>query len=369
MAHEISRQNFFDNQSTNKPAWHRLSVFEKLGIIREERDYNAKEVYALFGNPQHTLAPIQVVMPDGNIASTEQFMILRHPLNDDPEFRHLGIVSKGYELTDGGFAAGLWDEHIGLPVETMMLLKNDGVLVVTSKMPDYDIKGEGVQNYLIFQNGMNGRISVRADVSATRVVCANTLALAQSYTVNHTVGSIDRIVAWMKDLVERTLFQQEVMKDVYNVLADKPLDSKTVKKIAEAVYLLPKAPNPDFGYANGYAAAVDSWKSQIERVEKFRSDIVTKFDDGGAIGFDDAECQTRGTAWHAMNIFSEFETHRKTSNLDSRAAHLLAGGFRHQMIERATSQIIASIPEAKATMATSMKTYSAKYLGKQKTLT
>lgn len=366
MAHEISRENIF---LAGEPAWHRLSIFNKLGIEKEDRSYTAKEVYALFGNPEHSLAPLSMTMPDGSVQALEQFMILRHPLADDPQFRQLGIVSKGYELTSGGFAAGLWDEHIGLPVETMMLLKNDGVLVITSKMPDYDIKGEGVKNFLIFQNGMNGRISVRADVSATRVVCANTLALAQSYTVNHTEGSIDRIIAWMKDLVDRTLFQQEVMRDVYSVLAETPANKAMMKQVSEIVYVLPKEPNPDFGYKDGFAVALDRYKQQVDWVEKFRSDVVTKFTDGGAIGFDDPECLTRGTAWHAMNIFSQIETHRKTSNLDARAAHLLAGGYRHGQIEKATSAIVAQIPAARQTMAEAMKKYRAKYLGKQKTLT
>lgn len=359
MAHNISRETFFD--TTGVPAWHRLSIFEKLGIVKEDREYTAKEVYALFGNPEHSLAQLSITMPDGSLQSLEQFMILRHPVADDPQFRQLGIVSKNYELTDAGFASDLWDKHIGLPVDTMMMLQNDGVLVITAKMPDYDIKGEGVKNHLIFQNGMNGRISVRSDISATRVVCNNTLNIAQSYSVNHTEGSVDRVIAWMGDLVERSRFQVDVMREVYEALAETPATSEIVRKVADKVYIVPKKPNANFGYANGLERAVEDWQKYANRIEEMKSGIVMQFTQGTGAGFDDEDCKTRGTLWHGMNLFTENETHRRTNNSNSRAASLLLGQ-RLGLIQRATGLFMKESPRAMEAYSQALKDYRGKFV-------
>lgn len=361
MAHEISRKNFFD--STGLPAWHKLSIFEKLGMVKENRDYTAKDVYALFGNPEHSLAPLSVTMPDGSVQGLDQFMILRHPLADDPQFRHLGIVSKNYELTDGGFASGLWDEHIQLPVETMMLLKDDGVLVITSKLPAYDVRGEEISNYLVFQNGMNGRISVRSDVSATRVVCANTLAIAQSYSVNHTEGSIDRITAWMADVVAKAHFQSDVMREVYGVMAKTKASAGVVKEVAAQVYVVPKAPSQSFGYKHGYEQALEGYKSQVERIHELRASFVTQFQDGAGIGFDDEACKTRGTLWHAMNLFSERESHSRTSNWQARAASLIMGQ-RLGNIQKSTALLMKSSDKVMTVYQEKVQDYKAKFMSK-----
>lgn len=365
MAHEISRKNFFD--STGKPAWHNLSIFEKLGVVKENRDYTAKEVYKLFGNPEHSLAPLSIQMPDGSLKGLDQFMILRHPLADDPQFRELGIVSKGYELTDGGFASGLWDEHIQLPVETMMLLKDDGVLVITAKLPSYSVRGEEIVNYLVFQNGMNGRISVRSDVSATRVVCANTLAIAQSYSVNHTEGSIDRITAWMSEVVAKAHFQTDVMKEVYGLMARTNTKAETVKQVANMVYVVPKTPSPTFGYKHGYEQALESYKSQVERIHEKRLEIVSKFKDGSGIGFDDEACKTRGTLWHAMNLFAEDLTHSRTSNFQARAASLLMGQ-RLGGIQKSTALLMKSSDKVMVAYESKVSDFKAQFMSKRPAL-
>lgn len=358
MAHEITRSNFFD--TTSKPAWHRLSIFEKLGVIKENRDYTAKEVYALFGNPEHSLAPLSVQMPDGSLQGLDQFMILRHPLADDPQYRQLGIVSKNYELTDGGFASGLWDEHIGLPVETMMLLKDDGVLVITAKLPDYDIKGEGIVNYLVFQNGMNGRISVRSDVSATRVVCANTLAMAQSYSVNHSEGAIDRITAWMADVVAKAHFQNDVMREVYGIMAKTKTKPETVREVANIVYVMPSKPSPTFGYKDGYDKALENYQAAVEKVQEKRLMIVDKFRNNSGIGFDSPECKTRGTMWEAMNIFSEDFTHSRTSDLNARSASLLMGQ-RLGGIQKSTALLMKSSERVMGAYQSNVSAFQAKF--------
>lgn len=341
MAHEIERQNFFD--TTGQPAWHKLSVFAKLGIEKENREYNAQEVYALFGKPTYELAPMFYRM-GGTEVAIDDCMIIRGPVADDPQHKAIGRVSEHYELVGGGIAADLWDDHVQLPVETMMMLRNDGVLAITAKLPAYDVKGDGIINYLVFTNGMDGKTSSRADVSGTRVVCENTLAMAHRYTVHHSTGSIDRLTAWMADIAETARFQVDVMRDVYNALAETKVKKQQVTALTKVIFRDFPKPDANFAYAMGYEAAVKWADGEQRRIEQMRSAVMDNWN-GAATGFGADDCTTRGTAWHALNSLTEILTHSRTNKPLARAESLLIGQ-RSELIKRGTDIVIGWSPAA-----------------------
>lgn len=345
MAHEITRKNFFD--TTGKPAWHNLSIFEKLGVTREDRDYQAQEVYKLFGQPQYSLSDLYFRDEQGNEHALNDQMIIRHPVSDDPIYKPLGRVSDNYQLIGGGLAAELWDKYVGLPVETMMLLQNDGILAITAKLPEFDVKGEGIINYLVFTNGMNGRSASRADVDSTRVVCTNTLGRVHSNSCHHTFGAVDRLVSWMSDIADTAKFQMEVMRDAYNVLAETPADKEQVRELTKVIFRDPTKPDPNFLYKNGYLAARENWEKAMERTQAIRVDVMQNFNQVKAIGFDDPSCKTQGTQWHALNSFTEVLTHSRTSDFNARAESLLLGS-RNELIRRTLAHIVSWNPEALA---------------------
>lgn len=346
MAHEISRKNFFD--TTGKPAWHNLSIFEKLGVERQDREYSAEEVYALFGQPQYSVTDLYYKV-NGEEVGVNDKMIIRHPVSDDPVFKVIGRASENYELIGGGMAAEIWDKQVQMPVETMMMLQHDGILAITAKLPSYDVKGEEVINYLVFSNGMNGRTASRADVSATRVVCANTLAIAQRYSVHHTAGSIERLTDFMKDIAGAARFQMEVMHDAYNILAETPAEKEAVRSLTKIIFPDPKRPDPNFGYKLGFEDAQERWERAMERTQETRFLVMENFA-GKAIGFDSPDCKTQGTAWHALNAFTEVLTHSRTSDFNARAESLLIG-TRNELIKKATSHVISWIPAAQEVVA------------------
>jgi len=337
MAHEISNENFFD--TTGKPAWHRLSVFEKMGIEKESRDYSATEIYALFDRPQYDLRPLYyhnhaqelTLIPDDQL-------IVVQPNENEPDEKIIGRVSDHYELVAGQMAAELWDKHVAKPAETMMMLKDFGCLVITAKLPDYDVKGEEIVNYLVYANGMNGKTATRADVSSTRVVCANTLAIAQSATVRHFAGSTNLLMSWMTDILARAEMQVGVMRDVFNILAETPATREQVATLADVVYPVPKKPSKDKLYKHGYDLRFSDWERNCETSAKHRQVVIENFE-GAAIGFDDDACKTRGTAWHALNSVTQELTHSRTNNFDGRAESLLIGTRKYQ-IEQATNIVV-----------------------------
>lgn len=343
MAHEISDEKFFD--TTGLPAWHRLSVFEKLGIEKENRPYTAKEVYKLFGFPKYELRSLYYYANDGKLKTLENDkLIFVQPEIDNDEEKIIGRVSDNYQLIAGDIAATLFDEHIQLPVETGMILKDYGIIVFTAKLPDYEVQGDRITNYLIFANGMNGKIATRADVSSTRVVCANTLAAAQSASIRHFDGAMDILIGWMKDMVRGAIHQTEVMNDVYNILAETSVNREQVQTLAETVYPVPTPPQKDRLYKNGYQKRYESWEKWRETLLKRQQMIIENFQ-GAAIGFDDHSTAKQGTAWHALNSATEIITHSRTNNFDKRAESLLVGTAK-ATIEKATALVTSWSPDA-----------------------
>ena len=340
MAHEISRESFFD--ASGKPAWHTLDVMNKLGLIREDRDYFAPEVFGYLGKPDYSMSPMFALDPDGNQIEIGDYTIFRHPVDDDPQYRAIGKASEHYELVAAKHAVDLWQQHIELPVATMMMLRNDGVMVITAELPQYDVKGEQVNSYLVFTNGMDGRTATRSDVSDVRVVCANTLRRAQrssqqNFVVHHTSGSIERLTGWMATVVERATFQRDVNREVYDILAETPFDSEQVRWIAGTVYRDPAKPRKDFAYKEGYAHALDVYEKGMERVEMKRDNLLKLFTQNTAIGFQDNPLS--GTAWHALNSVTQDLTHGVTSSFNARAESLVIGD-RASTIEAVTDTII-----------------------------
>jgi len=347
VAHEISNKNFFD--ASGKPAWHRLSIFEKLGIEREDRPYTAKEVYALFGRPEYETRPVFYQNSAGELVPLhDDELIVRLPIEDDPQERIIGRVSDHYELVSGHIAARDWDEHVRLPVATSMLLRDYGVLVITSELPSYDVKGEEITNYIIYSHGMNGRNASRVDIDSTRVVCANTLRAAQSRSTRNIAGAYENLIAWMENIADEAIYKNEMMRDVYNILAETPVTDEDARAIADVAFPDPIKPRKDYQYANGYDLALENWQSKMERAADRRLQIVQGFTQASAIGFDDDDCKTRGTAWHALNSATQILTHYGP-NSDPAATSLLIGN-RDQRIKMVTNMAIRMSDDAMNTM-------------------
>jgi phage/plasmid-like protein (TIGR03299 family) len=277
MPDEIFGERFFGHKM---PAWHRK------GIVLDENK-SAQEAYELMGAYTVRLRPLftpeQVPVP--------AFAIMRDPTHDDRVIRCFGVVSPQYQLITPEAMTMLYDDVVGLPVDTMGALRRGEVFFFSTRLPDYDVKGDPVENYLLVFNYMNAQGAARIKVTPVRVVCQNTLSCAvrsegECYRVIHRGDAIKQLAHWLETIWTQANETSAVLKQAFDILAGKDVGSqREVDKVLEQVY-----PDPKDGESNAPA--------------RTRNHIMHLFN-GFAAGAD--MHAFRGTAWGLYNSIAEYE--------------------------------------------------------------
>ena len=94
----------------------------------------------------------------------------------------LGIVGQNYAVVQNRDCFGFFDAIVGegaAVYETAGVLGNGERIFITAKLPDQIIVGNDcIDNYLFLTTSHDGTAGIRAAFTPTRIVCANTLALA-----------------------------------------------------------------------------------------------------------------------------------------------------------------------------------------------
>lgn len=101
--------------------------------------------------------------------------------------------TEGFEFIDALFSEN------GFCVETAGQFDNGKIVWIEAKLPQRVMVGEKMMPYLVFTNRHDGKGSVRVFLTATRVVCSNTLNYAikgardRTFSVKHTSSSVYRL--------------------------------------------------------------------------------------------------------------------------------------------------------------------------------
>ncbi len=92
----------------------------------------------------------------------------------------LGVVGKNYQILQNSDAFSFTDSLIGGEVvyETAGSLYQGRKVWMMTKLPEDEILGDKIQQYLAFTNTFDGTAPVKAIVTPVRVVCQNTLNMA-----------------------------------------------------------------------------------------------------------------------------------------------------------------------------------------------
>jgi phage/plasmid-like protein (TIGR03299 family) len=315
VADEITRVGDLDKFFGRAPAWHGK------GTIMDV-DRSAREALEVIGGAfEVTLQPLTtesgLIIPDR--------AIVRSPILDDMQQRSFGVVGPEYNLVTPDDAVTIWDEHVARPVETMgMLGKYGQEFFLTTKLPEIDVRGEEVQNYLLGHFPMSPFKSAQAIVSPVCTVCANTLRLAESMAVQRLRVVHDRTVKarlamWMSEMVNRAEAQTEALKEAFDVFAAHKVTSKQQKTVLEAAYPTPQEPikNAPDSVMDGRWKQYEYARDSAERAKKH---VVALFS-GEARGSDLTARQ--GTMWGLYNAVTERENYRRGGNEQSRAMSIL----------------------------------------------
>jgi phage/plasmid-like protein (TIGR03299 family) len=299
MAHQIEQNYAFF--ASSKPAWHGLgTVLNTAPSIAEAWKLAYPfEVFQLpvsakltddQGIDHHTDCPdhAAIVRSDGKVLSV---------MSD-----RYGVVQPYdvFQCFEPLIEAGL------VELEAGGSLKDGKKMWALGKVKGADaeiLPGDRIKAYLLFHTSFDGSCKLGAGLTGVRVVCANTLASAQSaglsHTTKHTKGVKDRLDAIAADL------EQVIKSWAHNVELYRTLAEKKVTKTAQQEYIV-KVIAPEL---------LDDKKEVHTKTKNKVRFVLDMLDYQRGKELVPAAI---GTAWQAYNAVSEYLTHENGRDADSR---------------------------------------------------
>lgn len=326
------------------PAWHNEGV-------NDPNDHTAegalRRVCVAAGQPEPfgiIKQPLMVMLPGSDTYEPSgYYSLVREPAPGHMLHEIIGTpVSEDFESVAPLDIARLCDTNIvtpdlkPVPVETLGLLGKGERMFVTYKLPSYDVKGDEVAMYLIYDSPFTNGISHGGYTSGVRVVCQNTLNAAlrntvQQFTVTHTKGASEMIARWLGEMYQTSLAAAALLAEAYNVLASTKVNKTQVKWIIEGAYPMPAEPRENSASArlamDVRLASYEYWKNRTLTIREMATDIYN----GAGVGMDTPA--VKGTAFGVYNAVAELETHARAHRAS--AVGSLINGSRAQTIRNA----------------------------------
>lgn len=206
--------------AVGKPGWH------ELGVVVSQAATSAEALqFANLGNFNLTKIPQYVDIGDKKI-ETGMFGIVRTDINEV-----LGSVKGRYTIVSNEECFDFMDEVIkgGAKYETAGALGKGEKVWMLARMPEVlNVKGDEVENYILFMTSHDGTTSVSVFPTNVRVVCQNTLRMAsdkkrKGISIRHSKSVKSKIQAAQKAL---GLYKNEIEKfdSTAQLLASKQIE-------------------------------------------------------------------------------------------------------------------------------------------------
>jgi phage/plasmid-like protein (TIGR03299 family) len=317
MSHEIFGERFFGYR---QPGWHLLgNVYTDL-VDTIEAFKRSRLNYTVLKLPIRVESPWGEVDP--NAQGKPTFALVREPVDDDPQARFFATCGEKYTVIQNEeIARVLQPLSTQWPVETAGALGAGERIFVCLRIGSADIKGDEVKEYLLVNEAKDASNKLNLAIVHTRVVCANTLAVALNEgsvialkhegelaaQLGHEVGLMAQIRAAQSDqlltieqLSERVIGDTEaasIFRAAYpdkaqprNRLADRPLDtfSKATIDFEQRAY------QPRYG----------RWMQETARQGEFRDACMILYHK-----INEEYPRIARTAWAAVNAVTELADH------------------------------------------------------------
>lgn len=221
--------------------------------------------------------------------------------SDDGAF--LGIVGDGYQLIQNAEAFTFCDDLLaaadGAKYESAGALGNGEQIWVMARIPEADFTidgGDEHKAYLLVATSHDGSMSYTAKLVDTRVVCANTLAVAlgergSAFRVKHTASAKQRMELAVEQLseVKQTAIS---VKAKMERLAEAKLTRESVTAILDRLFPRPK-----------------DEKANTTRRDNNVADVLRLYAHNDA----NAYPSVQGTAYNLLNAVTEYTDHLRTA--------------------------------------------------------
>ena len=211
----------------------------------------------------------------------------------------LGVVSPNYKICQNSDAFDFVDN-----VENIQFIKagqtNTGMVYVIGKLPDVTVLGDTFTPYVIFQNGHNGRYTIKTTICPLRIVCQNQFNMAFRESPNtisiHHSSKIEGKIAEAKKIVSETARYMANFGNTAEELAMLKIGKDAdVKNIINAFFQIKE----------------NDTDRQINQINKQREGLYQAYKADDNANF-------TGTVWGLVNGFSDYITHKEVKNTKNR---------------------------------------------------
>jgi phage/plasmid-like protein (TIGR03299 family) len=310
MAHEISMVNGGVGEAmfALKPAWHGL------GTVLDHVPTSAEAITAAHLDWNVNL---QTIETGGRII--ENMMATVRADNGDP----LGIVSDRYKIVQNREAFEFLDSLVAdgdMEYESAGALRGGKIVWLLGRMPSVDqiAAGDNCQRYVLFSTTHDGSGAIQTLPTSTRVVCANTRAIALKNAgrgIRHT-GDMSSKLAAAKTMLSQFDAGFVQFADDARTLANKGFSSTQAKEFINTLF-----PEP-LGTIGNDGIVIPPSKRAVTVRENAVNAVRERFLS--------QTCQLpsiKGTWWSLYNAVSEFADHhgKRRSNPENHLLSVLDG--------------------------------------------
>ena len=222
---------------------------------------------------------------------------------NDGSKEYKGIVGNGYSICQNIDAFNFIDTLKPNGLEYVKAGETAaGMVYIISKLPSFEVFGDEIVPYVIFQNSHNGRFALQATICALRIVCNNQFASTfgsfnNNIKIYHTNSLQSKLATSSAVLQSVGMYMQDFKKDA-EMLYNKKLSVEEVNKIFDTYFEIAKQNDMSSRQANRLIAN----RQKIE--------IAYNADDNQNF---------KGTVWGVVNAFTDFNTHREVKNTPTAA--------------------------------------------------
>jgi phage/plasmid-like protein (TIGR03299 family) len=200
-------------------------------------------------------------------------------------------------------------------LETAGSLRNGQIIWVLAKIKNAQsevIKNDPIQRYFLLSNSHNAGRAVQIGYCDIRVVCANTMALAESSEKSKLIRlvhgkNLQTNLGDLQDMVNLSKQSFEADLKKLEVLAKKGINRKDLEKFVDVIW-----------YPNVIELTA--------RQKTHRTNTIYMLDDLMESGIGTDITNVKGTAYGLYNAATEFWTHYDGKTQDDRLSKLWVGG-------------------------------------------
>ena len=245
----------------------------------------------------------------------------------------LGVVKGKYTMVQNKEAFTFFDDAIGSGNaiwQTAGAFGNGERIFVSAKLPDNIlVKGDPVDNYLVFTNSHDGSSGVKILFTPIRVICRNTLTAAIRTTTNYVsfrhTNSVHSNIQLAHELLGICNKRREEVAEIYNYLATiKVTDEEVMEYIArntlseiEDVNLL------DTGHTYKELCYRNNIAYEDSGISMRKLNVISSTWDyyNNGVG----QKQIQGSAWGAVNAISGYYSNIDNAKDEKRFDSLVFG--------------------------------------------